>query len=213
MCPSSFIDRRRVRRIPLSLPMTRKPSSIGIARVEPRQLAPSMETTRSGSTGSPAPSPWTAGRWHLEESALRLIIDAFKVYKDRRRLWWSSTPVVSRHACTCDTSPNRSTTGYPRFNPQEVHTFGGVERRLWRSVRCKRTCRLARRVRGVTEIARSPSASKLHQSINSCSVGMNSNLLRLSASSCRVFYLVNQLRLSLREAIPGWSPITISIDG
>jgi hypothetical protein len=34
----------------------RKPSSMGIAELEPRQLAPTVGTTGSGSTGSPAPS-------------------------------------------------------------------------------------------------------------------------------------------------------------
>jgi uncharacterized protein YaaQ len=37
--------------------MIQKPSSMGIAGVEPCQLAPTMGTTGSGSTDSPAPSP------------------------------------------------------------------------------------------------------------------------------------------------------------
>jgi hypothetical protein len=37
--------------------MSRKPSSMGIAGVEPRQLAPTVGTMRSGSTDSPAPTP------------------------------------------------------------------------------------------------------------------------------------------------------------
>jgi hypothetical protein len=39
--------------------MIRKPSSMGIAGVEPHQLAPTVGTTGSGSTDSPAPSPTT----------------------------------------------------------------------------------------------------------------------------------------------------------
>jgi hypothetical protein len=37
--------------------MSQKPSNMGIARVEPHQLAPTMGTTGSGSTDSLAPSP------------------------------------------------------------------------------------------------------------------------------------------------------------
>jgi hypothetical protein len=37
--------------------MNQKPANMGIARVEPRQLAPTVGTTGSGSTDSPAPSP------------------------------------------------------------------------------------------------------------------------------------------------------------
>jgi hypothetical protein len=40
--------------------MSRKPSSMGIVGVEPHQLAPTVGTTGSGSTDSPAPSPTIA---------------------------------------------------------------------------------------------------------------------------------------------------------
>jgi hypothetical protein len=40
--------------------MNRKPANMGIAGVEPRQLAPTVGTTGSGSTDSPAPSPTIA---------------------------------------------------------------------------------------------------------------------------------------------------------
>jgi hypothetical protein len=40
--------------------MNRKPANMGIAGVEPRQLAPTVGTTGSGSTDSPAPSPTNA---------------------------------------------------------------------------------------------------------------------------------------------------------
>jgi hypothetical protein len=40
--------------------MSQKPTNIGIAGVEPRQLAPTVGTTGSGSTDSPAPSSTTA---------------------------------------------------------------------------------------------------------------------------------------------------------
>jgi hypothetical protein len=40
--------------------MNRKPANMGIAGVEPRQLAPTVGTTGSGSTDSPAPLPTNA---------------------------------------------------------------------------------------------------------------------------------------------------------
>jgi hypothetical protein len=52
---------------------------MGIAELKPRQLAPTVRTTGSGSTDSPAPSPSTAARSHLEKSTVQLIIDAFNV--------------------------------------------------------------------------------------------------------------------------------------
>jgi hypothetical protein len=55
VCPSSFIDRCRVRRIPHALHES-KALKHGHCRVEPRQLAPTVRTTGSGFTGSPAPS-------------------------------------------------------------------------------------------------------------------------------------------------------------
>jgi hypothetical protein len=59
--------------------MSQKPSSMGIAGVEPRQLAPTMGMTGSRSTDSPAPSPTIADLstpTRVDGSSLAMVVDS-----------------------------------------------------------------------------------------------------------------------------------------
>jgi hypothetical protein len=76
----------------------RKPSNMGIAELKPRQLAPTVGTTGSGSTGSPAPSSSsTMSRLHAADHLLQRVIGTSTTVRSSRSSLARQLTVVRSH--------------------------------------------------------------------------------------------------------------------